>query len=381
MKKIKVLIFSPFPVFPLSVGGKVRIYAIASALSQLDCDVTVVSPCTIGQCGIKQINDNFRIHPIRYPFFIPYLFLDKPFPYQFLVSFHPGYRFFLKRYFGRFDIYQFEQSSFADLTSFLPREKIIYDAQNVEYDYIYSECSASPVRNLSTRRIFFLERKLLVNSARVFACSEEDKARFTELYGIREEKIFIVPNGIYDVLNSVSDFTSFSGRFSALARFKKKVVFTGSNVAHNRRAVRFILESLALELCDECAFILIGSCAERFKRNHPPNVFIDPDGTALMNYVSFSPVAINPMQDGSGTSMKILEYLAFGLPVISTDFGMRGYSDLRQFVTISRMDGFAEAIRKADIRRCHIPEALDRYRWKKIGLHVRGLYEEVVSRK
>ncbi len=39
-------------------------------------------------------------------------------------------------------------------------------------------------------------------------------------------------------------------------------------------------------------------------------------------------VAVNPMVSGSGTNLKIVEYLAAGVPVVSTPFGMRGL-DLR----------------------------------------------------
>jgi glycosyltransferase involved in cell wall biosynthesis len=35
-------------------------------------------------------------------------------------------------------------------------------------------------------------------------------------------------------------------------------------------------------------------------------------------------VALNPIQFGSGTNLKMLDYLAAGVPVISSKFGMRG---------------------------------------------------------
>ena len=35
-------------------------------------------------------------------------------------------------------------------------------------------------------------------------------------------------------------------------------------------------------------------------------------------------IALNPMGIGSGSSLKIFDYFSGGIPVVSTDFGMRG---------------------------------------------------------
>jgi len=40
--------------------------------------------------------------------------------------------------------------------------------------------------------------------------------------------------------------------------------------------------------------------------------------------LSTADVALNPMTSGSGTNLKMLEYFAAGIPVISTPFGTRG---------------------------------------------------------
>jgi glycosyltransferase involved in cell wall biosynthesis len=40
--------------------------------------------------------------------------------------------------------------------------------------------------------------------------------------------------------------------------------------------------------------------------------------------LSMADAALNPMTGGSGTNLKMLEYFAAGVPVISTPFGARG---------------------------------------------------------
>jgi glycosyltransferase involved in cell wall biosynthesis len=40
--------------------------------------------------------------------------------------------------------------------------------------------------------------------------------------------------------------------------------------------------------------------------------------------LSIADVALNPMRSGTGTNLKMLDYMAAGVPVISTEFGARG---------------------------------------------------------
>jgi glycosyltransferase involved in cell wall biosynthesis len=46
---------------------------------------------------------------------------------------------------------------------------------------------------------------------------------------------------------------------------------------------------------------------------------------AVEPYFQASDLAVNPVMQGSGTSLKLLEFVAAGLPVLSTDFGARGF--------------------------------------------------------
>ena len=52
-----------------------------------------------------------------------------------------------------------------------------------------------------------------------------------------------------------------------------------------------------------------------------PGVVAERAKAALLGCVD---VALNPMRTGSGTNLKVIEYLAAGVPVVSTPFGVRG---------------------------------------------------------
>ena len=56
-----------------------------------------------------------------------------------------------------------------------------------------------------------------------------------------------------------------------------------------------------------------------------------------------SDFAINPMFSGAGTNIKMLEYMAVGLPIISTGFGTRGLK-LSQNMLSCDKEKFAETI-------------------------------------
>jgi glycosyltransferase involved in cell wall biosynthesis len=62
--------------------------------------------------------------------------------------------------------------------------------------------------------------------------------------------------------------------------------------------------------------------------------------------LAMSDVALNPMRLGSGTNLKMLEYAAAGLPIITTPHGVRGLSlqDDRHLRVVEQGD-FAEALR------------------------------------
>ena len=99
-------------------------------------------------------------------------------------------------------------------------------------------------------------------------------------------------------------------------------------------------------------------------------------------HATISTVAINPVTQGSGTSLKILDYLMHNWPVISTEFGMRGYHDLRPFVTISDLDGFADTIlRGQSLPPAEAAKALKRYLWANSALKMKDIYLSLLENR
>jgi len=366
----KVLILSPYPILPLKSGGKIRTFEFAKGISQ-KFQTTLVFPVSFSQIVSKKIGQNLTLKTFAYPFLFPYLFTDKPFPFMYLISFHPGAHLLLRNILHQFDIYQFEHASFANLLDYIPKDKkVIYDAHNVEYDYVLAECQSQRIKKLAGERIYKLEKKIIERSNAILTCSSGDSIRFQKLYDTKQDKILVIENGI----NLEYDPPELDRKFHNIMRYDQRAIFSGSDVVHNRNTVRYILEHIAPKLEVSHGFIIKGPCGKRFKHYSNKNVFFDLSIDPLSFAARACTVALNPMIQGSGTSMKILDYLKHSLPVISTEFGMRGYDDLRPFVKIASIEQFPQALKSSNSFSPETYKVLEKYTWSHISKKLRKLY-------
>jgi glycosyltransferase involved in cell wall biosynthesis len=224
-----------------------------------------------------------------------------------------------------------------------------YDVHNVEADLKASMLSANETgqRLLSAARQ--VERSCCECAELVFAPSTEDAERLRTLYRVSAERLEVVPNGV-DV--GAIRFTPPSERRRLQARLRMHaplVLFIGSWHEPNLRAVQRIAE-LAARL-PAMEFGIVGSVCLPLEQGYLPGnvrlfgVVPDELKDALL---SVAAVAVNPVGEGSGTNMKMLDYLAAGLPVVSTDIGVRGLDlDPDVHLRITPFSGFAASIQTA----------------------------------
>jgi FkbM family methyltransferase len=207
---------------------------------------------------------------------------------------------------------------------------IIYDSQNCEAvlrakllgDNEFGSCLAQNVK--------WIEGLLCEESDLVLACSEEDKQTFGEMFGVKPQKIIVVPNGV-----NVRAIRPASPTARARARQNLAVegfvaLFIGSAYPPNLEAIGMILQQLA-PANPEVTFVLVGGVSERaIVEGVAPQI---PSNVRLLGVVSdaerneayaAADMAINPMFTGSGTNIKMLDFLAAGLPTITTPIGARG---------------------------------------------------------
>jgi hypothetical protein len=378
---MRLLVVAPYCIVPAETGGPIRVNELARGVSAWGIAVTVAMPITFKQPLRMRINDHLMLRVIPYPFLLPLLLTNKPFCYNYLMSLHPGYGTLLKRTIKNNDIIQFEGASFGDLVNSVPRDKIVvYNAHNVEADYETGESRVKWARSISVKRIRLLEEKLTRRADLILTCSQQDSERLSKFYKIAIDKCMVIPNGIH-LHRTTTPLTRLHimQKFPGLLDFPQRAIFTGSNVAHNREAVRFILESLAPALRAKCAFLIKGQCGRPFRHRMPDNVFYDPVPGTAGPYAGVCTVALNPVTLGSGTSLKVLDYLVHHIPVLSTKFGMRGFEDLMDFATVSYPEDFITHLRSEFITQPPKIEALEKYDWKTISKKLKNVYHSLVE--
>ena len=92
----------------------------------------------------------------------------------------------------------------------------------------------------------------------------------------------------------------------------------------NVEAVRFAVEHARWLAEQHIYFLILGSVAPRPERSGA--LIVTGRVPDVVPYFAASDVGLNPITRGAGANVKLFEYIASGLPVISTSFGVRGTS-------------------------------------------------------
>jgi len=119
----------------------------------------------------------------------------------------------------------------------------------------------------------------------------------------------------------------------------------GSDYQPNVVAAEHVIE-FARELPD-VEFVIMGTVGNSLtSREVPGNVtitgYIEDDFEA---HFDLADIALNPMTTGGGTNIKLIDYTARGLPVVSSPFGIRGLkTEFGSAVAVADIDAFPDSI-------------------------------------
>jgi glycosyltransferase involved in cell wall biosynthesis len=104
--------------------------------------------------------------------------------------------------------------------------------------------------------------------------------------------------------------------------------------------------------------------------------FVEP----LARLLAAADVAVNPVEAGSGSNLKLAEYVAAGLPVVTTPVGLRGYEAFRAHVTVAELSEFATAVQARSSTEDHRPD-VDELAWTALARKLHERYLELLSRR
>jgi len=344
-KKKKILVLSTYSCYPPRGGGQQRLFNIYSRLAK-HFDVTI---CSIVESN-KEIQ-NLKLYNGLIQICIPQSrdhaelqsIVEKDIGLCLhdicminLIDKSPEYVSKAKKLIENSDIIVFSHPYLYRLSKFVNDHSLmIYEAHNVEYllkkNYINDRLLVDGIRDI--------ERKACFGVDMIWVTSKEDGYDLNELYNADQEKIFVVPNGVDTDKIPYSNREDRIQQKAELGLSKwKTVLFVGSWHPPNLEALEFISFDLAIKK-EDYLFLVVGSVKDYYftKYNNLPK--------NILCFGVVDDIAINPMFSGSGTNIKMLDYMSAGLPVISTQIGARGLEvDENKHAVIATQRDFAEKL-------------------------------------
>jgi glycosyltransferase involved in cell wall biosynthesis/GT2 family glycosyltransferase len=226
---------------------------------------------------------------------------------------------------------------------------LVYDAHNCEARLRQALLGDSAFGRCLVEGVVRIERAVCEAADLVLACSEDDAHDFAALYGVGQ-KVIVTPNGV-----DTARIRPASGEERAAARRRLDVtgfvaVFTGSRYPPNVDAVRTIVDRLA-PATPAVTYLVVGGAGDPLResaRPLPANVRllgVVSDETRDAAYAA-SDVAVNPIEGGSGTNIKMLDFLASGLATVTTEVGARGLAEAGRAFVVDEIEAFPQWIER-----------------------------------
>ena len=310
--KILVLVFH-FP--PISGGGVVVIVDIINKFAELGNDVTVITPDLDwnGEQFNPEINSKIKVirtdTPSRTKIKVAArrcqsnikkmaIEIGKSNQFEFIFTiFHP---------FHLVPKAAVEAANELGIPSIVKVDDAIYE-------------KASGIKSLQRKIEKMINGKTLRTGTKILVSNKDTKKIIIDEYGVKSEKISIIPNGV-DL--SLFDITS--------KKNPRKIVFAGAMYYH--RGLDILLEAIPyiIKKIPDTKFVLLGSGAEmdKLKKIVLENKLEDSvefkgwlKREKIPENISDASIGIGPLRLTDVTSralpIKVLEYMAVSLPIIA----------------------------------------------------------------
>lgn len=211
---------------------------------------------------------------------------------------------------------------------------VLWDVQNT--DHVLAEqlgASKTEVQRARDTQVRALEI-----TDHVFCRSETDREHAIDL-GASPDAVSIYKGGI-----NVNSF-----EFKTRETMHKKLVFLGHMYYQpNENALDYIASEILPQLDNDYRLTVIGIAPQKVLDKYNNSRILFKEGVDnLSDELLKHDIALAPLLEGSGTRLKILDYLASGLPVISTLLGVEGLdAEIKQHVTVEdKVSAFADHIK------------------------------------
>lgn len=284
-----------------------------------------------------------------------------------------------------------ELNSYFIIEKYLPLPSlIILDAHNVEAINTMSAIKKKPFPYNAVSHFFLHKLKQTeINIVRtvdyLLVCSAIDKEYF-ENY-ISSKKIEIIPNGV-----NRSYFNLYTPDKKKMQN-KTSVLFMGLQSYYpNQEGLTYYLTTIhetIKKIIPNYELLIIGkgkhALAEQMSKTDSTIKilgFVEDTRT----YIADAEICIAPLLSGSGTRLKILEYMAMKMAVVSTSKGSEGITvtNNKNIIVADTASKFIEAISilhtdevlRANIGKNAYALIKEKYDWESIGERLNALYND-----
>ncbi|MCA8154889.1 glycosyltransferase [Burkholderia contaminans] len=397
-RRMRLVSLSTYPIYPPKGGGQARVFYLCRELSK-NFDVHTV--CLVD--GAQQ----HEIHQVSEHFTVEYVPADKGYCekdwalYQTggipttdvsMVAYYdeaPSFVCAARNAMANADVVVAEQAYTYVLLEKYAKDQIrVYNSQNIEYVLKQQMFRDSVVKDTVIALTEKAERLACEDADLIVYCSEADKIGMERIYSVAQGKrAVIVENGAAG--ETISYMTSSARRDlkNRIAPGKSVGIFVASWHQPNIEAVRD-LDRIAT-LTPDILYIVVGSVGGYFKDNNEimsENIVF----TGLVTeqekdiLLQLADVALNPMSTGSGTNIKMFDYMAAGLPLVTTEVGARGIDLPEGFADVISIEDFPTAIQRAVRTPRNIQKRIfveEKYDWRAVSARYINEVVKCVERK
>ena len=378
---MRILVVTAHPILPLTHGGRVRTMGLAAGLARAGATVDLLCPWSPAQPWRPYVHDGVRCIPHRFAANALRLVPDRVLPPLVALSWQPfslGPRRRLAAA-ASYDVVQFEFCAYAAWMERIARvSTVVYSAHNVEPDQHRGEAAAAPLLRPWAGRVAALERRAVRASRLVITCTDADASRLAELWG--GPAFAVVPNGFDEALLGAGGAALRAEARASLGipQDASALLFVGGRARHNRQAVEF-LEREVVPRLGGGRLLVAGACADDLPPARDDSVLRLGFVEDLRPLLAAADIAVNPIAYGSGSNLKMAEYLAAGLPVVSTPVGARGFEEHLGAVRVAPLDRFAAAVLETASAREAQAADVGELSWTRLGRRLRETYDELLA--
>jgi glycosyltransferase involved in cell wall biosynthesis/uncharacterized membrane protein len=265
---------------------------------------------------------------------------------------------------------------------------VVLDAHNIEAEAFQGAINVFPLPKRLAGKFLLpalkrLETEASANCDVVLTCSQRDADHFKNF----NDAVEVIPNGV-----DCEQFIPYLSKDD-----QPTLIFIGG-VAYppNADALSYYIRSVhstVKKAVPNVRLLAIGATSEWLQSSGITDDSIVPLGFVddIRPYLDVSMIGICPVREGSGTRLKVLTYMAAGLPVVSTTKGSEGiaYTDQEEVYIADDADTFArhtidllsnnKARTDAGNKGCALVRR--QYDWKSIGTSLVHTYRSLFNKK